>query len=114
MAQQYLDNIMVIANYKLTDIIAQALQEEYRKKAQSLRQGLSLSKFSTEKNLGQNALSVESQTTQCKIIGLEGSIQLRARGNQPRKHQVPTGTKRKQTNRERAKQKKRHNQVPMY
>ena len=32
-AQQYLDNITVIANYKLLDIIAQVLQEESRRKA---------------------------------------------------------------------------------
>ena len=32
-AQQYLDNIMAIANYKLSDITAQVLQEESRRKA---------------------------------------------------------------------------------
>ena len=32
-AQQYLNNIMVIANYKLMDIIAQVLQKESRRKA---------------------------------------------------------------------------------
>ena len=52
-AWQYLDNIMVIANYKLTDIIAQVLQEESRRKAQAIGQGSSLNKFSTVKNLGQ-------------------------------------------------------------
>ena len=52
-AQQYLDNIMVIVNCKLTDIIAQVLQEESRQKAQALGQGSSLNKFSTVKNLGQ-------------------------------------------------------------
>ena len=50
---QYLDNIMVIANYKSMDIIAWVLQEESRRKAQALGQGLSLNKFSTVKNLGQ-------------------------------------------------------------
>ena len=50
--QQYLDNIMVIANYKLMDIITRVLQEESRRKAQALGQGLSLNKFSTMKNLG--------------------------------------------------------------
>ena len=35
------------------DIITQVLQEESRRKAQSLGQGLSLNKFSTVKNLGQ-------------------------------------------------------------
>ena len=52
-AWQYLDNITVIANYKLTDIIAQVLQEESRRKAQALGQGLSLNKFSTVKNIGE-------------------------------------------------------------
>ena len=52
-AQQYLDNITVIANYKLTDIIARVLQEENRHKANALGQGSSLNKFSTTKNLGQ-------------------------------------------------------------
>ena len=50
---QYLDNIMAIANYKLSDIIAQVLQEESRQKAQVLGQGSSLNKFSTVKNIGQ-------------------------------------------------------------
>ena len=52
-AWQYLDNIMVIANYKLSDIIAQVLQEESRRKAQALGQGSSLNKFSTMKNISQ-------------------------------------------------------------
>ena len=52
-AQQYLDNITVIANYKLMEIIAQVLQEESRRKAQAIGQGLSLNKFSTIKNIGQ-------------------------------------------------------------
>ena len=34
--QQYFDNITVIANYKSMDIIAQVLQEESRREAQSL------------------------------------------------------------------------------
>ena len=51
--QQYLDNITVIANYKLSDIIARVLQEESRRKAQALGQGSSLNKFSTVKNIGQ-------------------------------------------------------------
>ena len=50
---QYLDNISAIANYKLSDIIAQVLQEESRRKAQALGQGSSLNKFSTMKNIGQ-------------------------------------------------------------
>ena len=52
-AWQYLDNITAIANYKLLDIIARALQEESRRKAQALGQGSSLIKFSTVKNIGQ-------------------------------------------------------------
>ena len=41
-ARQYLDNVTVIANYKLMDMIAQVLQEESRRKAQALGQGSSL------------------------------------------------------------------------
>ena len=52
-AQQYLDNITAIANYKLTDIIARVLQEENRRKANTLGQGSSANKFSTMKNIGQ-------------------------------------------------------------
>ena len=52
-AQQYLDNIMNIANYKLSDIIAWVLQEESRRKAHSIESGSSLNKFSMVKNLGQ-------------------------------------------------------------
>ena len=52
-AQKYLDNITAIANYKITDIIAGALQEENRRKAMALGQGSSLNKFSTMKNIGQ-------------------------------------------------------------
>ena len=52
-ARQYLDNISSIANYKITDIIAQVLQEENRPKAMALGQGSSLNKFSTTKNLDQ-------------------------------------------------------------
>ena len=52
-AQQYMDNIIAIANYKITDVIAQVLQEQSRRKAQALGQGLSLNKFSTMKNIGQ-------------------------------------------------------------
>ena len=52
-AWQYLDNITVIANYKISDIIAWVLQEEARRKAQALGHGLSLNKFSTTKKIGQ-------------------------------------------------------------
>ena len=52
-ARQYLDNISSIANYRITDIIARVLQEENLQKAMALRQGSSLNKFSTMKNLGQ-------------------------------------------------------------
>ena len=50
---QYLNNIMVISNYKLMDIITQVLQEESRRKAQAIGQGLSLNKFSIVKNIRQ-------------------------------------------------------------
>ena len=64
---QYLNNITVIANYKLMNIIAQVLQEESRRKAQSIGQHLSLNKFSTVKNLGQKCVK---WTTQLKTTGL--------------------------------------------
>ena len=51
--QQYLDNLTDIVNYKLLDIITQVLQEESRRKAQSIEGGSSLNKFSMVKNLGQ-------------------------------------------------------------
>ena len=52
-AQQYLDNITAIANYKLTDIIVRVLQEENRHKANALGQGSSANKFSPMKNICQ-------------------------------------------------------------
>ena len=52
-AQQYVDNITAIANYKLADIIMRVLQEENRQKANALGQGSSTNKFSTMKNIGQ-------------------------------------------------------------
>ena len=52
-ARQYLDNIMSIANYKISDIIARVLQEENKQKAMALVQGSSLNKFSMMNNLGQ-------------------------------------------------------------
>ena len=62
-AQQYLDNVTVIANYKLMDIITQVLQEESRQKAQALGHGSSLNKFSTVKNIGQKC-GKSNHTTQ--------------------------------------------------
>ena len=56
---------MNIANYKLTDIITQVLQEECRRKAQSIEGGLSINKFSMVKNSGQK---VGKLTTAHKII----------------------------------------------
>ena len=52
-AWQYLDNITSIANYKISDIITQVLQDESRRKAQVLGQSSSLNKFSTMKIIGQ-------------------------------------------------------------
>ena len=95
-AQQYLNNISVIANYQLMDIIAQVLQEESRRKAQSLGQGLSLNKFSPVKNLGQKSVwSVVKLTTQLKITGLEENVHNRARDNHPKKCWV-SGNKKKE------------------
>ena len=52
-AQQYLDNITVIANYKISDIITWVLQEESRRKVQALGQGTFLNRFSMTKNIRQ-------------------------------------------------------------
>ena len=52
-AHQYLDGITAIANYKIQDIVAQVLQKESRRKAQSIQTGTSINKFSTMKNLAQ-------------------------------------------------------------
>ena len=52
-ARQYLDGISAITNYKIQDIIARVLQEESRRKAQSVQTGSSINKFSTVKNYGQ-------------------------------------------------------------
>ena len=114
-AQQYLDNILAIANYKLTDIITQVLQEENRRKVMALGQGSSLNKFSTTKNIRQICAKCGKTTTPCRITGLEGRIQIsRARDiTSPKNHQIHLEMKR-QTKRGRAKRKKRHQQVPMY
>ena len=52
-AQQYLDSIVTITNYKIQDIITQVMQEESRRKAQSIATSTSINKFLTVKNLGQ-------------------------------------------------------------
>ena len=52
-AQQYLDEISAISGYKIQDIVAQVLQEESTRKAQSIQTGTSINKFSTMKNYGQ-------------------------------------------------------------
>ena len=77
--QQYLDNIMSIANYKIQDIIAWVLWEESGRKAQAIRSGLSLNKFSTAKNLGQNVQNVQKLTTALKITGQGESVWTQAR-----------------------------------
>ena len=51
-ACQYSDNINYITKYKLSDIIAQVLQEENCRKASSITGDSSLNKLSTVKNLG--------------------------------------------------------------
>ena len=50
-AHQYLDSILTITNYKIQDIIARIMQEESRRKAQSITSSTSINKFSTVKNL---------------------------------------------------------------
>ena len=67
--QQYLDGITAITNYKIQDIVARVLQEESRRKAQSVQTGTSINKFSTVKNLGQNVLNVVKPTTAHEITG---------------------------------------------
>ena len=108
---QYLDNITVIANYKLSDIIAWVLQEESRRKAQALGQGSSLNKFSTVKNIGQKCVKCGkmNHTTQNHWPG--GNVHKRARDKNPKKCQDCLGRK-KQT--KRGKEKKRDKWVPMY
>ena len=107
-AWQYLNNIAAIANYRLMDIIARFLQEENRQKAMALGQGLSLNKFST---LGKSVQSVAKQTTQCKITGPEGKIQIkRARDKTSPKNRRICLERKRWTKRGRAKRKrkKRH------
>ena len=93
--QQYLDNITVIANYKLTDIITQVLQEESRRKAQSLGQGSSLNKFSTVKNLGQKCAKCgkTNHTTQNHWSG--GKCSQIGKGQSSQKVSSSSGNKKK-------------------
>ena len=93
---QYLDNIMVIANYKSMVIITWVLQKESRRKAQAHGQGTSLNKFFTVKNL------LCQKCTKCgkmnhtthKITGPGGNVQTRAKGLGPKRHQDPEEAKR--------------------
>ena len=77
-ARQYLDNVTVIANYKLSDIIARVLQEENRRKANGLGQGTSINKFSTTKTLGQKCAKCgkTNHTTQNHWPGGHSNCQL--------------------------------------
>ena len=107
-AWQYLNNILSIANYKLTDIIAWVLQEENRWKAMSLGQGSSLNKFSTTKNLGQKCAKCgkTNHTMQNHWPG----------GKNPNKKGKGQSQNRLERRRWRKRQraKKRHPRVPMY
>ena len=109
--RQHLDNITVIANYKLSDIIAQVLQEESRRKAQALGQGSSLNKFSTVKNIGQKCAKCgkTNHTTQNHWPG--GKHPQKGKGQKSQKRRDCLG-KRKQT--KRGKEKKRHKRVPTH
>ena len=91
-AWQYL---MVIANYKLMDIITRVLQEESRWKAQQLGQGLSLNKFSTVKNLGQKCAKCGkmNHTTQNHWPG--GKCPNKGKGQSSQKVLSSSGNKKK-------------------
>ena len=93
--QQYLDNITVITNYKITDIIAQVLQEESRRKAQSLGQGSSVNRFSTVKNLGQKCTKCGkvNHTTQNHWPG--GKCPQKGKGQKFQKALSSSGNKKK-------------------
>ena len=109
---QYLNNIMVIANYNLMDIIAWVLQEESRWKAQALGQGLSLNKFSTVKDLGQKCTKYgkSNHTTQNHWPG--GKHPQKGKGQSSQKALNSSGNKKKtdKTGKGKAKEK----EVPMY
>ena len=94
-AQQYLDNITVIATDKITDIIAWVLQEESRGKAQSLGQGSSLNKFSTMKNIGQQCSKCgkTNHTTQNHWPG--GKHPNKGKGQKSQKVLISSGNKKK-------------------
>ena len=87
-AQQYLSNIMRIANYKFQDIIIWVMYEESRRKGYFMARSSALNKFSMVKNLSKSVLNVAWWTTALKIIGLEEDIHKRARGRPPQKQSI--------------------------
>ena len=106
---QYIDNITVIANYKLLDIIAWVLQEESRRRLNYLDKAHPSTCSPLWRTLGK---SMVKQTTPLKTTGPEENVHTRARGKNPKKSWVHQETRKRQTKKERVK--KRHQQVPMY
>ena len=107
-AWQYLNNITAIANYKLSDIITQVLQEESRRKPQALGPGSSLNKFSTVKNIGQKCAKCGklNHTTQNHWPG--GKRPQKGKGQKSQKVSGSSGKKKAD------KKGKGHKRVPMY
>ena len=112
--QQYLDNITVIATYKLMDIIAWVLREESRRKAQSLGQGSSLNRFSTMKNLGQKCAKCGKTNHTTQNHWPRGKCPHKGNGQSSQKALSSTGNKKKVGKKAKAKWMKRHQVVPMY
>ena len=109
-AQQYLDNITVIANYQISDIIARVLQEESRRKAQALGQGSSLNKLSTMKNIGKKCAKCSKTNHMTQNHWPRGkNPNKKGRGQQKSQKSSNSSGKIK-----RGRAKKRHKQVPMY
>ena len=94
-ARQYLNNIMVIANYKLMDIITQVLQEESRRKAQALGHSSSLNKSLMMKNIDQKCAKCGkmNHTTQNHWPG--GKNPNKGKGQKPQKALGSRGGKRR-------------------
>ena len=114
-AWQYLDNIMSTANYKLTDIIAWALQEESRRKAQAIGSGSSLNKFSTAKNLGQKCAKFGKSNHSTQTHWPGGKHPNMGKGKEsPKVSGSSFGNNKKGRQKGRGKERKRHHWVPMY
>ena len=92
-AWKYLDNITVISNYKISDIIAQVLQEESRRKAQALGQGSSLNKFLTMKNIGQKCTKCGKTNYTMQNYWSGGEFLNKGKGQKSQKSSKSSGKK---------------------